>query len=361
MSQIDDEVRRALERMADEVPRRGPMPRRVSRGGRFRAVRNGVVVLAMVALLAGGGFAGFRALGGDGVPAVTPTSLPPTAPSPTPTGSTIRELPVAENGVIAFSLRLDGNEEIYVVEPEGSGLTRLTVDPAADRSPSWSPDGSRIVFSRTTSEGSDLWVMDADGANQVPLATAEEDETEPAWSPDGSTIAYTQRTGGGSSAIALMDADGDRRRSLAIGLPNGHSPTWAPDGSRLVFDAGAQLYSVSPGGDDLRALGGGRTADWCPDGEPLVYAREPSGSGGEQALDLWLVSPDGHDPQPLTHDGGSFDPEWSPDGNLIAFARLTPAGDTSHIWLIEVGYEPQRVTTGPGLAEDPAWQPIPVE
>src|SRR5437660_277310 len=69
------------------------------------------------------------------------------------------------NGKIAFNTNRDGNEEIYVMNPDGTGQTRLTNDAASDVGPAWSPDGLKIAFNR----GFDIFVMDADGSSPTRL------------------------------------------------------------------------------------------------------------------------------------------------------------------------------------------------
>jgi len=79
------------------------------------------------------------------------------------------------------------NGEIFVVNLNGTGKRNLTNDPADDQRPSWSPDGTRIVFTSNRFSGSDIFLMDAYGGNPSFLTS---NSTDPAWSPDGSQIIF---------------------------------------------------------------------------------------------------------------------------------------------------------------------------
>src|SRR5689334_14377693 len=70
------------------------------------------------------------------------------------------------NGKIAFDSDVDGNNEIYVVNPDGTDLTRLTTNPASDTDAAWSPDGSKIVFVSDRDGSHEIYVMNADGTDQ---------------------------------------------------------------------------------------------------------------------------------------------------------------------------------------------------
>jgi tricorn protease-like protein len=72
------------------------------------------------------------------------------------------------NAKIAFNSNRDGNEEIYVMNADGTGQTRLTNDAASDFLPAWSPDGSKIAFNK----GFDIFVMNADGSAQTRLTSS---------------------------------------------------------------------------------------------------------------------------------------------------------------------------------------------
>ena len=88
---------------------------------------------------------------------------------------------------IAFSSERDGNDEIYVMDTDGSNLIRLTNRPELDWWPAWSPDGMRIAYATQKGKPGDwhheIWIMNADGSNQICLTLGPSDEAYPAWSP----------------------------------------------------------------------------------------------------------------------------------------------------------------------------------
>jgi hypothetical protein len=88
----------------------------------------------------------------------------------------------AQAGRIAFASNRDGNFEIYVMNADGSGVTRLTNNPANDW-PSWSPDGKRIAFDSNRDGNFEIYVMNADGSGQTNLTNNQAEDWGPSWSP----------------------------------------------------------------------------------------------------------------------------------------------------------------------------------
>lgn len=108
---------------------------------------------------------------------------------------------------LAFMSLRDGNREIYGMNADGSGLRRISNNPWQDKHPSWSPAVNRIAFISNRSGRWQVWVMNADGSQQVRLTHNEYDNFRPVWSPDGRQIAYGVWTGI-RNEIWVMDADG---------------------------------------------------------------------------------------------------------------------------------------------------------
>ncbi len=222
---------------------------------------------------------------------------------------------------ILFSSERGGNRDLYVVNAEGGGLARLTSDSAHDEAPTWSPDGRRIAFASYRQGNYDIYVANADGRGVSPLTTSLAWEGSPAWSPDGRWIAFVSDQTG-HYEIYVIGSDGSELTRLTEGGSDHGAPTWSPDGSRLAFHA---VDSASPpGGRPRRSIfvvdaDGGHltrltdaTADdvdpaWTPDGR-ILFA---SNRGGN--FDLYLVAPDGGGLIRLTDTPfDELEPAWSP-------------------------------------------------
>lgn len=309
---------------------------------------------------------------------------------------------------IAFvSVYRDGNAEIYVVNADGSGLRNLTNHPAADESPVWSRDGTRLAFLSNRERDREIFVMNADGSGVTRLIEHPPwgdrlPVNEMEWSPDGTRIAFVPHT----LEIYVVHADGSGLRRLTT-TPGPHrSPTWSPDGTRIAFvrdtlwhDEGAQeadvmteIYVVNADGSGLGRLtspGLVQEPAWSPDGTKLAFVCgegicvvNADGSGRrdlstETARDytcpawspdgtrvafhariglgnpqIWVVNADGSGATPLA-DGRC--PAWSPDGTSLAYESCCGADG---IWVVDASgpNPPRRSLTDGGTG--PSWRPV---
>ena len=86
-------------------------------------------------------------------------------------------------GKIAFQTNRDGNFEIYVMNADGSGITRLTNNAARDGFPAWSPDGTKIAFVSDRDGNFEIYTMNADGTGLVNLTNNPAKDDRPVWRP----------------------------------------------------------------------------------------------------------------------------------------------------------------------------------
>jgi WD40-like Beta Propeller Repeat len=257
---------------------------------------------------------------------------------------------------LAFAWAYDGGlQSIHLLDLGTGRRSRLTRPRRGfDDQPAWSPDASRIAFTRNGPEVG-TWVIGADGSGERPLRNAP--ASSPTWSPDGARIAFLRQAGTGGPVICVMDADGANVREIA----DGTLPAWGPEG-RIAFlrqtSAGWSLHVMDEDGSKVRRLthaaeGGGRPPAWSPDGARIAFTRGPQADDG-----IFVVAAGGPPEEPLagsTHYDHS--PTWSPDGARIAFVRLgwlcamrTDGGDL-------VGLLPQAVsspTFAPVIGDGPA-------
>src|SRR2546422_4564489 len=114
---------------------------------------------------------------------------------------------------IAFVSQRDGNAEIYVMNADGTGTTRVTNDPQADGRPAFLPDGQSLAFHSSRTAGKlQIWAVNVDGTGLTQL-TRDSVNSSPAVSPDGQTIAYVS-TRNKDGDIWLMNRDGTNQRQF---------------------------------------------------------------------------------------------------------------------------------------------------
>jgi tetratricopeptide (TPR) repeat protein len=287
-------------------------------------------------------------------------------------------------------LVLARDQTLYLVGPDGAD-ERLLSDAVPAAWPAWSPDRSRVAFLSPAPDPADggptggargidvaLYVVNADGSGLTRLADRLSSHTAPVWSPDGARLAYTsyadfdQDREQGRIGVRVVDVATGRETELTADLPIAFNPTWSPTGDRLAFVAkreprGEPNLTNVPGDVHVHSFVTGARANlsegkikdawslaWSPADERIIVFTvfgqawyEPSqtglrlldaGSGAVEKIETESA-------QPLA-------PVWSPDGARYAFVD----GDQT-VRVRSAAGEEAAVEVADPLSGEIAWSP----
>ncbi len=292
---------------------------------------------------------------------------------------------------------------IYVMNPDGSGVTRLTnntaSNPAVNTDPNWSPTGTRLAFVSNRDGNDEIYAMDANGANVTRLTTNNTADGHPAYSSDGNLIAF-ETNRGGNYQIFTMNTDGSNQQAvpkIADAKAQDRHPIWLPGClQRIVFasnraDASSTgtpnyfVYSVDADGSNLSKMTQQPTSVVPPTGLPAgtnVMDDFPAYSGLPAAIrqtgpgqcctpavafdstrdtqkpgneQVYLMRVDGSRVTRMTFTASSDRrPAPSPDGTQIAFE--SNRSGQYQIWVMNTdGFGQRSISSGPGNDFQPIW------
>jgi Tol biopolymer transport system component len=243
-------------------------------------------------------------------------------------------------------------QDIYVMNEDGTGVERVTRSRAYEASPSFFPDGQRIAFARYSRNDADIFTktLGVPGSTRLTDTPAFEDSV--AVSPDGLKIAFTKFSRSvGSSDVYVMDAAGtgtenitDTRRIDEFGTD------WSPDGQRIAFTS---IRFIGQDGPAARAAGSQEDGAFTPEAlTPESPARGPAGSKEtsavpEESIEVSVINTDGSGRENLTA-GPAYDvlPAFSPSGDQIVFSKVTFDGRTERSDLFVMGSDGANKTQG---------------
>ncbi len=310
-------------------------------------------------------------------PATTASETPQASASTAPSPPSLSSLA----GLIAFSR--DG--DVYTMRPDGSAVSRLTDDPAANEVPlAWLTDGSRLVLLTTANDNpyaSTLSLLMPDGTDAVDLGVVHPVYAPASYSPDGRMLAFGG-DGGNNTGIAVVDLVHGTFTRLTTDGGHGYDadsgPLWSPDGTRIAY----QAFDGTTNDVRVAALDGSPPVSLAPDPSTdypirwtlvdgtlkLIFGSWRGTDESKFAARPWVVNADGTDVQLLADSG--LDPALaeeipptrvSPDGHWVAAACdaglcLTPTdgGGTPRV------FEPGIVEPGATLNLErlsPTWSP----
>jgi TolB protein len=274
--------------------------------------------------------------------------------------------------------------QVWTMRADGTDQVQLTSGTTTADGPQWSPDGTKILYTRYCGSGCkrEVRVMNADGSGDAhvfggPVASI--DAYSPAWSPDGSTIAWIRVGFAGRPCICTT-------YNIDIANPDGSDPhtryivtdpqylddlEWSPKGDEIAFTSADTFGETFIGVVPLPS-GGVRNPvpfssssfqskpSWAPDASRLGYLND---TNPPSETDVWTIRGDATDPREVTFDDvQQYGEEWSPDGTNLVVSGEDPAcvaACNADLWTIAPdGSGIQRLTSTASSETDPDWQPV---
>lgn len=289
----------------------------------------------------------------------------PAAIVPTPI-ATVTQLPdvLQSRGSIAFTVRQNGQNDLWAIAVGSRTPIRITNDVADERDPAWSPNGLRLAYASNKDGNWEIYVYDLQ-ANQTERLTFNlAFDANPSWSPDSNWLVYETYQGGTLDVYVLPVTDQNASlEPITVAESADYSPVWSPNGRDIAFtswrDGTQDIYVVSL--DDVSVVQNitGTVerhedhAAWSPDGARIAYSAL---DGGIEKVFVKALNNIDAPPEVI---GAGRTPSWSPDGRAIIAAVDTI--DATHLTVYP--YEGAGVTqiiSVPPRASSPVWSGLPL-
>jgi len=272
------------------------------------------------------------------------------------TDSQVVQVNVKDNKIV-FDNSSTGNSEIYLINPDGNGLTQITSTSSSNFDPNWSPDGTQIVFATYRNGNWDVYKINEDGSSQTQLTTNTSTDLRPSWSPDGTKIAFDSDRNNttGVHDIWIINVSGSPNPTRLTTSNNNYGPNWSPNGSEIVytgFSAGNfEIFKRNSDGSGIPTQLTTNSVNehhpaWSPDGSKIVFER-----GGH----IYTMNADGSSQNQITTGTSTNEkPYWSPDG--ICF-RSNRHQSTFELYKMDsIGSNIFRLTNNTSTDDNPAWK-----
>jgi len=261
--------------------------------------------------------------------------------------------------IVFQSTRAGDNNQIFVMNADGTGVRQLTFTEETNVTPVYSPDGSKIAFQSERDGNREIYVMNADGTNQTRLTFDETEDSHPKWSADGTQIIFDSVRANpeeGFENIYIMNADGSNVERVTERKETDSYASLSPDGSRVLFrrilptggetESGrnSEVFVMDRDGSNVINLTDHSAFDgypsWSPDGQWVLFASNRGGSSFDE-FNIYMIRPDGTGLKQLTEtikDVLQARQVVSMDGKKIVFNRDFPDG---HIEIHVMDFQPE--------------------
>jgi len=262
-----------------------------------------------------------------------------------------------DDSKIVYSSSEDGGgyRDIWIMNADGSNHIQLTDNDFQEDDPSYDPSGDRIVFSLRGSSNSDIWVMDSDGSDPKPITDGQGKYFDPSVSPDGKSVicSYIEPDGDYAS-IVKVSIDGFSVETLAYDTLQMTEPVYSPDGNKIAYlvssddiSGRGSIWIMDSDGNNRKKLVGnwdGWSSSFVgfhPYGEKILFTHPDPITYLSQ---IYCVNIDGSNRIQLTAvDTNLYCPTFNHAGNLIVYSSFEDDGNHLDMWTMEYMIPPDTI------------------
>ena len=257
------------------------------------------------------------------------------------------------NTRIAYS----SNYHIVSSNVEGKDIKKLTDVEAY--TPAWSPDGSKIAFCANLNGKFKIATINGDGSDYRVIVPLDIEGSDPSWSPDGSKIAFGSADRG-RGIIYTINSDGTDLKNVSPQDSYSYmNPSWSSDGETFACEIegnnrSRSIITFNLHTNEKRILTEGYDFDpqFSPDGNKIAFSHSSYINGAE----IYVMNKDGTNMERLMVAQSRY-PSWSPDGTQIAFFS-SRTGNAEIFVMNADGSNPVNITNNPTNDYNPSWSPF---
>ncbi|HRJ57410.1 MAG TPA: protein kinase [Anaerolineales bacterium] len=280
-------------------------------------------------------------------------------------------------GQIAFASNRTGVPQIFLADLNGENAFQVTNLPNGACQPAWSPDGQRLAFispcagNEDVYNNSSLYLINPDGTGLTTLDASPGGNFDPAWSPDGTVIAFTSLRTGQMEIFTVEVEDSTAVTQITKGAQRVESrmPAWSPDGSKMVYVVKRlgvyQIWIMNADGSEAIQIIRSGTAytdyspAWSPRGDLILFNQRCA----TRFCNPYLMSTSATDRSSEQGLRAQLNVafiehvKYSPDGFFIAYEGVGEAGNLDIFTMTVSGGDRVRLTTDPAQDFHPVWRP----